>query len=105
MLEADGIVAAQRYVTQGVDLIVLDIKTPGISGVDGIDVVGSWARDPVHLPIVVLTALDDTDIRVASPGPSTPSNCACASRAPPDAGTREAARRSADGYIFFLWTR
>jgi DNA-binding response OmpR family regulator len=61
-LVEDGVTAQERAATDVYDLIILDIMLPGLNGVD---VCRNLRREAVDTPILMLTAREATDDRVA----------------------------------------
>ncbi len=61
-LVEDGLVAQERATTEVYDLIILDIMLPGLNG---IDVCRSLRAEAIDTPILMLTAREDTEDRVA----------------------------------------
>ncbi|HEY9195913.1 MAG TPA: response regulator transcription factor, partial [Mucilaginibacter sp.] len=59
---ADGMSAMDLISRQGFDVIILDVMLPDISGVD---LCRQIRRDNSHMPILMLTALDRVDDKVA----------------------------------------
>jgi two-component system, OmpR family, KDP operon response regulator KdpE len=54
--------AITRFQTEAVDLVLLDLVLPGLSGVD----VCAWMRARSDVPIIVLSARSEEDLKVAA---------------------------------------
>jgi two-component system KDP operon response regulator KdpE len=54
--------AMDRFQTEAVDLVLLDLVLPGLSGVD----VCAWMRARSDVPIIVLSARSEEDLKVAA---------------------------------------
>jgi len=54
--------AMTRFQTETVDLVLLDLVLPGLSGVD----VCAWIRARSNVPIIVLSARSEEDLKVAA---------------------------------------
>jgi DNA-binding response OmpR family regulator len=62
MSATDGTSGADAAVNQDVDLVILDLMLPGLSG---LDVLGALHEAKPGLPVIVLTALGEVENRVA----------------------------------------
>ncbi len=62
---ADGYSALDTLERESVDLILLDIMMPGLSGVDVLDVI-RCQKGPDELPIIMVTALDEASQMVTA---------------------------------------
>lgn len=60
MLDGDGVLPAMSQ--QHYDLLILDLNLPGISG---LDVLRSLQQRNLHIPVLILTARDGVEDRVA----------------------------------------
>ncbi len=54
--------AMTRFQTEAVDLVLLDVVLPGLSGVD----VCAWMRARSDVPIIILSARSEEDLKVAA---------------------------------------
>jgi signal transduction histidine kinase len=64
VLEADGVAAALAVMAiEDVDLVVMDVMMPGVSGLDGCRALKAFAKG--FLPILLLTALGEPDDVIA----------------------------------------
>jgi DNA-binding response OmpR family regulator len=58
----DGHQAMALFQAEAVDLVLLDVVVPGLSGVD----ICAWMRARSDVPIIVLSARSEEDLKVAA---------------------------------------